>query len=107
MRRSAAATAILRQHRDAFTSLTPEPLVPTQVAGVFANRFPAAGKTVYTLYNSRHRTVRGPVLRLPHRDGVTYHDAWQGRPADVRRDGNDDLISTELGPHGVGCLVRQ
>lgn len=99
--------AILREHRDAFTGLDPEPLVPTQLAGVFANRFTAGGKTIYTLYNTRHRTVRGPVLRVPHRDGAEYEDAWHGRPADVRRDGQDDVLSTELGPHGAGCLVQR
>ena len=87
--------AILREHRDAFTTLAPEPLVPTERAGVYANRFPAAGKTVVTLYNARHRTVRGPVLRLPHREGATYYDAWHHRPAEVVRDGDD-----RRDPHG-------
>ncbi|MCY2995716.1 MAG: DUF6259 domain-containing protein [Planctomycetota bacterium] len=97
---------ILRKHRDAFTSLTPEPLVPTQLAGVFANRFSTAGKIVYTLYNSRHRTVRGPVLRLPHRAGVSYYDEWHGGPAHALLESGDDVISAELGPHGAGCVVQ-
>lgn len=98
---------ILREHRDAFTSLEPEPLVPTEMGGVYANRFPAPGKTVYTLYNARRRTVRGPVLRIAHREGAAYFDAWAGRPAKVTRDGPDDLIHAELGPHGAGCVVVQ
>ncbi len=97
--------AILREHRDAFTSLEPEPLVPTELGGVWAHRFPSPGKTVYTLYNTRHRTVRGPVLRLAHRDGASYYDAWHNRPAAVTRDGPDDLVHLEVGPHGAGCLV--
>ncbi len=97
--------SILHRHRDAFTTLAPEPLVPTEQGGVFANRFPIEGKTVYTLYNSRHSTVTGPVLRLPHRDGATYFDAWHDRPAHVTRDDNDDVIHGELGPHGAGCIV--
>lgn len=98
--------AILRKHRDAFTSLSAEPLVPTQLAGVFANRFSTAGKTVYTLYNSRHRTVRGPVLRLPHWDSVSYCDAWRGGPAKVLVEGGEDVILANLGPHGAGCIVQ-
>jgi hypothetical protein len=97
--------AILHKHRDAFTTLQPEPLVPTERGGVFANRFPVSGKTVYTLYNARHSTVRGPVLRLPHDDGVRYFDAWHERSAEVTRDGGDDVISTTIGPHGVGCVI--
>jgi len=96
---------ILRKHRDAFTSLEPVPLVPTEMGGVFANKFPTKGKTVYTLYNSRHRTVRGEVLRIPHRQGATYYDEWHQCPALVRREGKDVILSTELGPHGTGCLV--
>ena len=97
--------AILRKHRDAFTTLHPEPLVPTEQGGVYANRFPAEGKTVYTLYNARHRTVRGPVLRVPHREGATYFDAWHARPAQIVRDGDHAIIHTEIGPHGTGCVV--
>jgi hypothetical protein len=96
---------ILRGHRDAFTTLEPVPLVPTETGGVFSNAFPIAGKTVYTLYNARHRTVRGPMLRVPHRDGQTYCDAWNDRPARIQRDGSDDLFMLEIGPHGVGCVV--
>jgi hypothetical protein len=98
---------ILRKHRDAFTSLEAVPLVPTEMGGVFANRFPAGPKTVYTLYNARHRTVRGDVLRLPHRDAAAYYDEWQDRPIVARRDGSDDVIPLEIGPHGAGCVVVQ
>ncbi len=97
--------AILRKYRAAFTTLSPEPLVPTEQGHVFANRFPAQGRSVYTLYNARHRTVRGPVLRLAHREGTRYFDAWHDRPANVRRDGQWDVIGTEIGPHGAGCIV--
>lgn len=97
--------AILRQHRDAFTSREPVPLVPTELGGVFANAYPAKGKTVYTLYNARHSTVRGDVLRLAHRDGATYYDAWRQRPADVRIDGSTAIVRLELGPCDAGCLV--
>ncbi|MBM4034442.1 MAG: hypothetical protein FJ291_22075 [Planctomycetes bacterium] len=96
---------VLRKHKDAFTSLEPVPLVPTEMGGVWANKFPVAGKTVYTLYNARHRTVRGEVLRVPYETGATYHDEWRERPAAIRREGNHAIISLELGPNDVGCLV--
>ncbi|MCE5267921.1 MAG: DUF6259 domain-containing protein [Planctomycetaceae bacterium] len=97
--------AILRKHRDAFTTLRPVPLVPTEKGGVYANSFPATAKTVYTLYNSRNRTVRGEVLRIAGADHVTCFDEWNQRPASVRRDGADLIVSLEIGPHDVGCLV--
>lgn len=98
---------ILRTHRDAFTTLQPAPLVPTEIGGVFANAFPAGNKTVYTLYNARHRTVRGEVLRVPHREGAAYYDAWHQCAAVVRRDGQDDVILLEIGPQDVGCVAVQ
>jgi hypothetical protein len=97
--------AILREHRDAFTSSAPVPLMPTEAGGVFANLFPAGGKRVFTFYNSRHRTFSGEVLRLPHAAGARYHDAWNGRDIQPRRDGSDDVLATTLEPLGVGCLV--
>jgi hypothetical protein len=97
--------AILRKHRDAFTSLEPVPLVPTEAGGVFANAFPTKKKTVYTLYNVRRSTVRGEMLRLPHRPGNTYYDEWRQRPADVRIEGAMAVIRLELGPCDVGCVA--
>lgn len=96
---------ILHEHADAFTTLQPVPLVPTEAGGLYANEFPVEGKTVYTLYNTRHRTLRGPALRMPHSDGAAYHDAWNDRAAVVHRDGADDVIHLEVGPLDVGCVV--
>ncbi|NQT86505.1 hypothetical protein HQ560_07045, partial [bacterium] len=96
---------ILHKHRDAFTSRKPTPLVPTEMGGVWANRFPVKGKTVYTLYNARHRTVRGAALRVPYDEKSLYYDEWRQRPATVRREGLHTILSTEIGPHGVGCFV--
>ena len=99
--------AILRKHRDAFTALQPIPLVPTEQGGIYANAFPAEGKIVYTFYNARRVTARGPVLRLPHRDGVTFEDEWRLRPVRVEHVGSDDVIWLELGPCDVGCVVAR
>lgn len=97
--------AILHKHRDAFTTLKPTPLTPTLLGGVFANAFPVAGKTVYTLYNTRHRTVRGEMLRIPAAEGSAIDDEWYGKPAEFRRDGAEIAIHLEIGPHDVGCVV--
>ncbi|NLF69034.1 MAG: hypothetical protein GX575_08255 [Candidatus Anammoximicrobium sp.] len=98
---------LLREHRDAFTSDRPTPLFPTLLGGVYANAFPARDKTVYTLYNSRHRTVRGGLLSLPWNDGASCEDAWNGCPATVARQGERAVVTLELGPHDVGCLVAR
>ena len=96
---------LLRQHRDAFTTDHPTPLVPTLRGGVVANAFPAPGKTLYTLYNSGSRTVRGDLLEVPWEEGITCEDAWQGKPASLRHVGGTAVLGSELGPNDVGCLV--
>jgi len=100
--------AILRDYADAFTSERPTPLIPTRMGNVYANAFPAdeGGLCVWTLYNANPRTVRGPVLRVPHKEGAQYLDAWNSRPAEVRIVGEDAEITLELGPKDVGCVVR-
>jgi len=93
--------AILRKHKDAFTSDRPVPLVQTEMAGVYANLFPTGRKLVYTLYNSRHRTVRGPVLSVNDRRGFRCLDAWSGRNLPAV----SGTVSVTLGPRDVGCVV--
>ncbi len=97
--------AMLREHRDSFSSDAPEPLVPTEAGGVFANSFGANGKHVFTLYNSRHRTFEGKVLRVPRVPGARYRDAWNDRTIVPAPDGDHDILSTTLEPLGVGCIV--
>ncbi len=98
--------AVLRRHKDAFTSDCPVPLVPVLMGGVCANYFPRQDKEVWTLYNSRHHTVRGEVLRTAHRSGWSWQDAFQDRAASVRTEEGYDVVTTAIGPQGVGCLVR-
>ena len=97
--------SLLHEHRDAFMSATPQPLVPTEMPGVYANCFPNAEKTVYTLYNEQVRTVSGPVLRIPHSPGARYYDAWNERDLTPSIDGAQAVIETALGPQSVGCIV--
>lgn len=97
--------AILREHRDAFASQAPRPLIPTEAGGVYANLFPAGAKQVVTLYNARHRSFEGEVLRFPHVEGMRFVDAWNNRPLTPRRDGPDDVVASSIEPLGVGCLV--
>lgn len=97
---------ILRSYKDAFCSEDVTPLVETQAGGLYANRFAAPGRTVYTLYNARHREYRGPVLELPARAGTHYLDVWRGealRPRETT--GGRVLVEMTIEPRGVSCLA--
>jgi hypothetical protein len=99
--------ALMREHRDCFTSLDPVPLVPTGHARVFANQFAGNGRTLWTLYNSGHSTIRGDLLAVRHVDGSRYIDAWNGvelKPSIAR---GVARLTIALGPKEVGCVVQE
>jgi hypothetical protein len=98
--------AILREHADAFASDRCEPLVPTLVGGVFANKFEGKGKTVWTLYNANWRSVSDEILAVPHVSGARYIDAWNGVELKPRIVGKTAYLRLTLEPHGVGCVVQ-
>ncbi|MDX9979152.1 MAG: DUF6259 domain-containing protein [Lentisphaeria bacterium] len=97
--------AILRDHRDAFTSRNVEPLVDTGVPGVFANVFRHGPKTVYTLYNARHRTFRGSIAGPRWQSLLRVEDVWNRREVVPEPDGLLSRLPVELPPRGVGCLL--
>ena len=101
------AFAILHEYADAFTSDDVEPLVPTLEPTVYANRFRAGRKTVWTLMNGRHRTFRGDVLRVPAIPGTQYREAFADRQLTPRVENGWAVISLELGPRAVGCVVAR
>jgi hypothetical protein len=94
-------------HRDAFASHDVEPLVCTEVPGVFANRFSTANETVWTLYNANGRSVHAPVLSVPHVTGATYEDAWSGDALMPETTGDRAAVTVCLGPKAVGCIVQK
>jgi len=53
---------VLKENADVFDSRDREPLIPTLVKKVYANRFRGGGKTVYMLYNARRFTVDQPII---------------------------------------------
>ena len=100
------ALAIQTKYADCFTSPAPVPDVPTLQRGVHANCFPGDGRTLWTLFNARYTTVRGPVLEVEHVEGARYEDVWNGRPLAARIVGDRAVLSLMLFPQQLGCVVR-
>jgi len=61
--------ALLKEHTDVFERTDNEPLVPTLVPRVYANRFDSGEEAIYTVYNATGHTVDAPVL--PVAEGAT------------------------------------
>jgi len=98
---------VQRQYADCFASEDVAMLTPTLRHGVYANRFTGEQRTAWTIYNGRFRTVRGPVLAVPHIEGATYHDAWRDRPLHPRIEDGRAIIELQLGPQACGCVIQR
>lgn len=98
---------VLKEHEDAFSGDDCQPLVPTLVKGVFANRFSGKKETAWTVYNANFRSVSGEIIAVPHIKGAKYFDAWNGVELKPRISEKTAYIKLTIGPHDVGCIVRK
>jgi hypothetical protein len=101
------SVAIKKKYSDCFYSADITPLVPTECAKVYANKFVGKDKTVWTLYNSKYTTVRGPVLAIEHQEGATYYDVWNDRVLSPQIVDGRAIITQKLGPQALGCIVQR
>jgi hypothetical protein len=101
---SVATGQVMKENGDAFSSLTPECLVPTLRAGVYANRFPAKSKVLYTLYNKNDQAVEGEIMMAP--PGTGYHGVELLYDREVSFDKASGIISLAIGPWEVVCVAR-
>ena len=97
---------IRRQYSRVFASQDCEPLVPTLVPGVYANRFSEGKVTIYTLYNSLFYSVDGPLLTISSEPGQVLLDLWSHPPnANMETREGSVVIHGRLSPHGLGCVA--
>ena len=92
----AHALDLLRTNRAAFSSAEWEPFVASSDPAVWVNRWPVGGKTLYTLCGTSPAGHHGPLLRVPHEDGVHHVDLWRYRPLRSQAAGAEDLISYDV-----------
>lgn len=98
--------ALREQYLDAFTSDDVTPLVPTLAQSVYANRFASDKQTVWTLYNASDKKHSGGIIRVKHIPGAVYYDAWNQTVLLPEVHNGYALLSIDLGPKGIGCIVR-
>jgi len=88
-------TEILRENREAFSTLRPEPLVATRHPGVYANRFTSDTKTVLTLCNANDYPVAGALVSVAETEGRHWVDLTEMRDARVVTiDGRPCLVAS-------------
>jgi len=97
---------IIKENVDAFTSLSPMPLIETEKADVYVNKFPGDDKILYTILNGGYSSVDGEILKVEHKLGYEYKELWDNREIKVRRDGNEDILSFKIHPGEVLCIAQ-
>jgi formylglycine-generating enzyme required for sulfatase activity len=96
---------IYRAFADLIVSPDWTPHVPTLHYGVYASRFPGAGRTLWTIVNRNSYEVREGVLTVDHRPGRRYYDAWNGVELAPRIAAASAVLSVDLEPRGYGAVI--
>ena len=73
--------------------------------GVFASRWPGAGRTLWTLINRQEYTIGGEQLAVPHTGGTVYYDVWGGMRIEPRIEDGRAILGTELDGNGFGAFL--
>jgi len=97
---------ILREHRDAFRSLEPQPLVKTMDSSIKANYFPTEKKRVWTFYNISHQNWDDDVIEIEAIEGARYYDEWNKQDIYPVIKGDKAIIRLSIAAKDVGCLVQ-
>lgn len=93
---------VLHENHDAFDSRLVEPLVPTLVEELYANRFTAEDKEVILFYNHTGDKVDGPVMVADLIAGYRYFNLLEWEPVQVE----EDQIILEIEPGEAAAIAR-
>jgi iron(II)-dependent oxidoreductase len=96
---------IERQFADLLVGTAWEPYAPTLQYGVFATRFPGAGRTLWTVVNRNEYGVAGEQIRVRHRETTRYYDLWHGEEIQPRIVDGDAVLSFPMESHGFGSIL--
>ena len=81
------------------------PYERTAQIGIFASRWPGAGRTLWTLINRQEYVIDGEQLSVPHTEGAVYYDLWNGKRIEPRVEGDRAILSAEIAANGFGAFL--
>jgi formylglycine-generating enzyme required for sulfatase activity len=96
-----------RRFAEMLTSADWEPHTPTVQYGVFASKWPQAGRTLWTIVNRNEYTVDGRQLEVPVNAKLHYYDVWHGTELKPVVDGNTAALVFALEGKGFGAVLAQ
>ncbi len=98
-------SSIYHQYPDIWSSADWEPYVKVEHKGVFASKFPEAGKTIYTLVNRDSTDVSGTQMILPHTAGQKYWDLWNGKEITPQIADGKAALNFKIEGYGFGAVM--
>ena len=101
------ALEIKDKFKDCFLTDAPEPRVQTLAGGIYSNRFPGKGRTLWTVYNATAATVEKPLLAIPHITGARYYDAWNSTWLEPKVADGMAVVTLRLDPQCNGAVVQE
>jgi hypothetical protein len=100
-----AMDAILRENAAVLAGRDCEPLVPTLVQYVYANRFGRGDRSITMLYNATGRSLTAPMLEISLESSRHVVDLLGCREFACRTAGPCQAAAGFLGRAGVACLA--
>lgn len=97
---------VLRENGNAIASLSPVPFVETKKDYLYANKFPTAEKTVYTVYNKNDSVLEGDLIAVEHKDGFHYVEFFYDEEISAKPEGQQAVLSFKILPLDVICIGR-
>ncbi len=82
-----------------------EPFYPMTSYGVFASRWPAGDRTLWTIVNRNAYDVDGRQMTIPFAEGARYFDLYHGVELRADRDGANAVLSFSMEAHGYGAIM--
>ncbi len=82
-----------------------EPLYPMLRYGVYASRWPAGDKTVWTIVNRNEYDVNEDQISVPNQPGMHYFDLYHGVELQPRTDAGHTTLTFSIEAHGYGAVL--
>ena len=100
------AGQVLKENGDAVMLPGAEPLIPTLVGGILANKFPTSTKVVYTVYNKNRVDANQAIFEVPTRSGYHYVELFDDTQLTPTVVNGKDRLSFAINARQVLCVAQ-